>query len=50
MKIVIDGVITTDVGPDSAKFFYVTTEEIVAAGTLKRQLAEMDGAKRPILL
>lgn len=34
MKIVIDGVITTNVGPDSAKFFYITTEEIAAGDTL----------------
>lgn len=34
MKIAIDGTINTNVNPDSAKFFYVTTSKIAAGDTL----------------
>src|SRR5699024_8903110 len=34
MKITIDGTITTNIDPDSAKFFYVTTAQIDAGDTL----------------
>ncbi|GAA0604587.1 hypothetical protein GCM10009001_22250 [Virgibacillus siamensis] len=34
MKISIDGAITTNVNPNSAKFFYITTTNTAAGGTL----------------
>lgn len=34
MKVSFNGIIDTDVNPDSAKFFYVTTAETAAGSTL----------------
>jgi len=43
MKIAIDGTIDTDVNPDSAKFFYITTAETAAGSTLSIDAASFLG-------
>lgn len=43
MKIAISGTIDTDVNPESAKFFYITTEDTAAGSTLSIDAASFLG-------